>query len=140
MSDDWWIRGRMRIAWFRTVLPLCLLLLLVGARSYGQSGFVRADGRYLVTPAKQRLLLRGTNLGNWLEPEGYMFRFGDNGPTSPREIEDYFDELIGPQQRKDVLATIPRRIHHEGRYRPAAIDRHEFGTRPDSLQILYRGE
>ncbi len=86
------------------------------------------------------LMLRGTNLGNWLEPEGYMFHFGDNGPTSPREIEDYFDELIGPQQAKSILAAIPRRIHHEGGYRPAAIDRHELGTRPDSLQILYRRE
>ena len=95
MSDDWWIRGRMRIAWFRTVLPLCLLLLLVGARSYGQSGFVRADGRYLVTPAKQRLLLRGTNLGNWLEPEGYMLLL-EGGPAAPREIEAFLNEMIGP--------------------------------------------
>ena len=54
----------------------------------------------LVDGAGRPLLLRGTNLGNWLEPEGYMFHFGDNGPTSPREIEDYFDELIGPQQAK----------------------------------------
>ncbi len=85
----------MRIAWFRTVLPLCLLLLLVGARSYGQSGFVRADGRYLVTPAKQRLLLRGTNLGNWLEPEGYMLLL-EGGPAAPREIEAFLNEMIGP--------------------------------------------
>jgi aryl-phospho-beta-D-glucosidase BglC (GH1 family) len=41
-----------------------------------------------------------------------MFRFGDNGPSSPREIEDYFDELIGPEhaekfwhQYRDVYIT-----------------------------------
>jgi endoglucanase len=64
------------------------------------SGFVHTQGSELVDGAGRPLLLRGTNLGNWLEPEGYMFHFGDNGPTSPREIEDYFDELIGPQQAK----------------------------------------
>ena len=64
------------------------------------SGFVHTQGSELVDGTGRPLLLRGTNLGNWLEPEGYMFHFGDNGPTSPREIEDYFDELIGPQQAK----------------------------------------
>jgi aryl-phospho-beta-D-glucosidase BglC (GH1 family) len=68
---------------------------------YGQSGdsnFVHTRGSELVDGSGRPLLLRGTNLGNWLEPEGYMFLFGDNGPTSPREIEEYFDELIGPEQ------------------------------------------
>src|ERR1700756_3737553 len=41
---------------------------------------------------------------------------------------------------KEILAAISRRVHHEGRYRPAAIDRHELGADPDSLQILYRRE
>jgi endoglucanase len=85
----------MRTAWLERVLQLCLLLLLVCARGYAQGGFVRADGRYLVTPANQRLLLRGTNLANWLEPEGYMFLF-EGGPAAPREIEAFLNELIGP--------------------------------------------
>ena len=63
-----------------------------------RSGFVHAQGAELVDGSGHTLMLRGTNLGNWLEPEGYMFRFGDDGPTSPREIEEYFDELIGPDQ------------------------------------------
>ena len=61
----------------------------------GQTGFVHAEGKYLVTPANEKLLLRGINLGNWLEPEGYMFLL-DGGPASPREIEGFFNELIGP--------------------------------------------
>jgi endoglucanase len=64
----------------------------------GGSGFVHTRGAELVDGSGHTLMLRGTNLGNWLEPEGYMFRFGDDGPTSPREIEEYFDELIGPDQ------------------------------------------
>ncbi len=62
-----------------------------------QTRFVRAKGEELVTPNGEPLLLRGINLGNWLEPEGYMFLF-ENGPQSPREIEDFFCELIGPTE------------------------------------------
>jgi aryl-phospho-beta-D-glucosidase BglC (GH1 family) len=43
------------------------------------------------------LQLRGINLGNWLVPEGYMFGL-DGGPASPREIETFFSELIGPAE------------------------------------------
>lgn len=74
---------------------MAVLLLLVCASAMAQSGFVRADGKTLVTPANQKLLLRGINLGNWLEPEGYMFLL-EGGPAAPREIEDFFKELIGP--------------------------------------------
>jgi endoglucanase len=101
----------MRTAWLERVLQLCLLLLLVCVRTYAQGGFVRADGRYLVTPANQRLLLRGTNLANWLEPEGYMFLL-EGGPAAPREIEAFLNELIGPadaakfwQEYRDVYVT-----------------------------------
>jgi endoglucanase len=65
------------------------------------TSFVHTRGTELVDGRGQTLLLRGTNLGNWMEPEGYMFLFGDDGPTSPREIEEYFDELIGPSQAAD---------------------------------------
>ena len=62
------------------------------------TAFVHTQGTELVDGRGHTLLLRGTNLGNWLEPEGYMFLFEDGGPSSPREIEDYFSELIGPRQ------------------------------------------
>ena len=57
--------------------------------------FVHARGRQIVSPDGEKLFLRGINLGNWLEPEGYMFLFA-KGPASPREIENFFAELIGP--------------------------------------------
>ena len=72
-----------------------LFLLLIGASLNAQSRFVRTEGKYLVTPGGEKLLLRGINLGNWLEPEGYMFQL-EGGPASPREIEGLFNELIGP--------------------------------------------
>jgi endoglucanase len=86
-------------------LLLCVLALWTAvpcislhAQTAG-AGFVHAQGSELVDGNGHPLMLRGTNLGNWLEPEGYMFLF-EQSPTSPREIEDYFDELIGPEQAK----------------------------------------
>ncbi|MBV9300768.1 MAG: glycoside hydrolase family 5 protein [Acidobacteriaceae bacterium] len=67
----------------------------IGQEHAASVRFVRRQGKNLVGPDGQRLQLRGINLGNWLEPEGYMFLF-EEGPASPREIEAFFNELIGP--------------------------------------------
>jgi len=65
----------------------CLsLLLLASPVLLAQRGFVHTKGSDLVDAKGQPLILRGTNLGNWLEPEGYMFHFEDN-PQSTSEIE-----------------------------------------------------
>jgi endoglucanase len=85
----------MRTVWRKRLLQLYSVSVLVCAQTLAQNRFVHTDGKYLVTPANQKLLLRGTNLANWLEPEGYMFLL-DGGPASPREIETFFNELIGP--------------------------------------------
>ena len=55
--------------------------------------FVRVDGHNLVTPAGDTLFIRGTNLGNWLNPEGYMFGFGRT--SSPRLINEMFCQIAG---------------------------------------------
>jgi endoglucanase len=44
------------------------------------------------------VLLRGVGLGNWLLPEGYMWRFEPPGPQSPREIEDLMLDLVGAER------------------------------------------
>ena len=76
------------------LFPL-LISLSTSPALFSQSGFVHASGKQLVDGAGLPLLLRGTNLGNWFEPEGYMFHLGDSA-QSPREIEELSYELIGP--------------------------------------------
>jgi hypothetical protein len=49
----------------------------------------------LVDGAGNAVLLRGVGLGNWLLPEGYMFRFFPPAPQSPREIEALLVDLVG---------------------------------------------
>lgn len=78
---------------FAVTLAACVAYSAYAA----ENGFVHADGRFLVDGAGRKLLLRGTNLGNWLVQEGYMFQL-EHGPASTREIEALANELIGPTQ------------------------------------------
>jgi endoglucanase len=59
--------------------------------------YVHTRGAQVVDAKGQLLQLKGTNLGNWLVPEGYMWRF-EGGPQSPKEIESLVTELIGPSR------------------------------------------
>ena len=73
---------------------LVVLIVLTGALSAADNAFVHTEGKFIVAPNGDKLLLRGINLGNWLVPEGYMFHF-EKGPASFREISALFNELIG---------------------------------------------
>ncbi len=61
------------------------------------TGFVRVAGQEIVDGAGNPLLLRGVGLGNWLLPEGYMWRFPDT-MNAPRQIEARIVELVGPDR------------------------------------------
>jgi endoglucanase len=63
-------------------------------------GFVHTQAEELVDGEGQPVFLRGINLGNWFEVEGYMFHF-DDGPQAPREIEDLTTELLGPAKAEE---------------------------------------
>ena len=56
--------------------------------------FITIDGPDLVAPDGSKFFIQGTNLGNWLNPEGYMFRFRKT--NSARLIDQAFRELVGP--------------------------------------------
>ena len=76
-----------------------VLLLLFSLPALAMTGFVHTNGAQLVDGQGKPLHLRGINLGNWFEPEGYMFHF-DGGPQAPREIYDLTKSLLGPDQSK----------------------------------------
>ena len=56
--------------------------------------FVRVSGQDLIQPDGSKLFIKGTSLGNWLNPEGYMFGF--NKTNSERFINEMFCEAVGP--------------------------------------------
>ena len=112
----------------RIILFIALLCPLLSAGDYA---FVHAQGKYIVAPSGDKLLLRGINLGNWLVPEGYMFRF-EKGPASFREISALFNELIGPpdatrfwkQYREDYITEADIRFIHEAGFNCVRIPFH----------------
>lgn len=73
-------------------LPLLLLALI----SPGSAQFAHTEHKQIVDAAGKPLLVRATNLGNWLVPEGYMWLF-EGGPQSPSEIRALVLELLGPE-------------------------------------------
>ncbi|MFZ3273963.1 MAG: cellulase family glycosylhydrolase, partial [Lutibacter sp.] len=56
--------------------------------------FVKTKGTQLVDSNGNSIILKGTNLGHWLVPEGYMFKM--NQVNSPRKIDEMLYELVGP--------------------------------------------
>ncbi len=64
-----------------------------------EEGFVKVEGTKLVNPDGTQFFVKGTNLGNWLNPEGYMFRFPGN-VNSPTFINDGLCQLVGPAYMK----------------------------------------
>ena len=63
-------------------------------KSENSLSFIKTKGTKLVDDVGNELILKGTNLGNWMVPEGYMFKMGK--VNAPRKIDELFYELIGP--------------------------------------------
>ncbi|MEK8130573.1 cellulase family glycosylhydrolase [Paenibacillus filicis] len=67
-------------------------------------GFLRADGRKLRNEAGEDVLLRGVGFGSWLLPEGYMWRFPEQGDR-PRRMEAMIRDLIGEEKARQFWET-----------------------------------
>ena len=82
----------------RVQLFLSLVVITVAAcvAGHAQSKFVTVRGKEFIAPDGKPLLLKGTNLGNWLLPEGYMFKF--KSANSPRLINTVVNQLIGEDE------------------------------------------
>jgi len=95
------------MTWHRKRQPLCwvilVLILAPSTLSYGQSKFVATRGKEFISPDGKPLLLKGINLGNWLLPEGYMFKF--KGTNSPRLIQVAINELVGDEEARRFWET-----------------------------------
>lgn len=60
---------------------------------------VRVNGANLVEPNGDTLFIRGTNLGNWINPEGYMFGF--RRVNSAHFIDEMFRQAVGVDSTND---------------------------------------
>jgi endoglucanase len=73
-----------------------LLLLFLVFTSQANAQFAHTDHKQIIDADGKPLLIRSTNLGNWLAPEGCMWLF-EGGPQSPTEIRGLVLELLGPE-------------------------------------------
>lgn len=74
-----------------------LALFILPFESIAQANkFIGINGKEIIGTNGKPFLIRGTNLGNWLVPEGYMFKF--KSISSPRLISEAFNELLGPDE------------------------------------------
>lgn len=85
------------------LLQLGMPLLLTGAAAIpadaaSPEGFLRVEGPDIVDAAGEKFFIKGTNLGNWLNPEGYMFGFSK--VNAPHTINTAFCELVGPTETR----------------------------------------
>ena len=80
----------------KTILYLIVFLLVAcsATNRQPQEGFVTIQGTDLIKPNGEKLFIQGTNLGNWLNPEGYMFGFSRT--NSAWMIDLLFKEAVGP--------------------------------------------
>jgi aryl-phospho-beta-D-glucosidase BglC (GH1 family) len=81
----------------KKMFACCIIALMCHVHSSAQQ-FFGTKGKNITGPDGKRFVLKGTNLGNWLVPEGYMFLFKD--ASSPRLINQTISELLGPDEAK----------------------------------------
>jgi hypothetical protein len=83
-------------------LLLMIGLMLVGAAdpSFAQGKLVHIEGKNFIASngwgGSEVLHIKGISLGNWLMPEGYMFKF--EVAKAPRQIYSAFERLLGAER------------------------------------------
>ncbi len=66
----------------------------LNSQSLKKQGFLHTSGEDIIDDAGNKVFLKGVGLGNWMLPEGYMWKFSDKGDR-PRKIESVVADLIG---------------------------------------------
>jgi endoglucanase len=84
------------------LLTIFLISNLYTVYIYGQNkmSFLHTSRQDIVNEKGEKVFLKGVGLGNWLLPEGYMWKFGAAGDR-PRKIEKVISDLIGEERAKD---------------------------------------
>jgi endoglucanase len=81
----------------KKIILRCLILLVLPFGAHAQTGkFMTTRGKDVIGTNGKPFLMKGTSLGNWLVPEGYMFKF--KSVNSGRLINEAFEEILGPEE------------------------------------------
>lgn len=96
-----------------TIKLWALALLALGTSACARprtatADFIRTDGVNLVDSRGNRFEIRGTNLGHWLNPEGYIFQFPKSANSAHR-INEGLCQLVGPAYMEHFWRTFRER-------------------------------
>jgi hypothetical protein len=80
----------------RLLIALWTVVLALAAPALAESRLVHTEGKNFIAPDGSVLHIKGISLGNWLMPEGYMFKF--EVAKSPRQIYGEFERLLGRER------------------------------------------
>ena len=94
------------------LIKLCPLVLIFVTNSFlfaqtkqkASLSFLHTSGQDMVDESGKKIFLKGVGLGNWLLPEGYMWKFGAMGDR-PRKIEKVVSDLIGKEKAAHFWKT-----------------------------------
>ncbi|OKP82720.1 glycoside hydrolase [Paenibacillus helianthi] len=103
------------------------------------NGFIKAKGPRIVNGHGEELLLRGVGFGNWLLPEGYMWRFPGQGDR-PRRIEQMIRDLIGEEKARDFWKAYYDRYITEADIQRIAAEGFNSVRIPMNSRFLYDGD
>lgn len=62
--------------------------------------YLHVAGEHVCAATGDTLYIHGVNLGNWLNPEGYMFRFPDGQCNAPHQIHELLCQMVGPYEAR----------------------------------------
>src|SRR5215212_1892377 len=80
----------------RLLFAVWIVALSLAWPALAESRLVRIEGKNFVALDGRTLAIKGISLGNWLMPEGYMFKF--EVAKAPRQIYGAFERLLGPER------------------------------------------
>ena len=80
------------------------LFLICLTENIPAQSFLKTSGQDIVDSDGKKVYLQGVGLGNWMLPEGYMWKFGKLGDR-PRRIEKIIADYIGPEKAEKFWKT-----------------------------------
>lgn len=83
----------------KSIIIILVVLVHIGVSAKTDARYVSIDGTNLIQPDGKKLFIMGTNLGNWLNPEGYMF--GLRKTNSAWMIDEMLRQMVGPDAADD---------------------------------------
>ncbi|MCV9385533.1 cellulase family glycosylhydrolase [Reichenbachiella ulvae] len=78
-----------------------LILSCLTFANTAHAQYLKAEGKQILDPNGEPIILRGIGLGGWMLQEGYMLR--TSGPQ--HEIEAKIEELIGPDKTEEFYTA-----------------------------------